>query len=243
MAARRGSVPETGDVALAACTRHLPLPEHRYHCVPQRNWRKPCDASDTLAVAQRCAFDSSGATGHDFRGPYRDERESEVAVDAFWRRIPEESIRDRAPSALRALVPHFLEEGFEAHQNRGTLVGVEDTDALIGALLRLGTGDGPGAAAARRFSDLPPDWNDYWMIGTLDADTVWQIADLFTHATLDTWAAQHGVALADEATELGYSDEHREQLLDTLLSDAREVAALFIAAAAHREAVIFRVVA
>jgi hypothetical protein len=165
-----------------------------------------------------------------------------MTVDTFWKRIPAESIRDRAPSALRALVPHFLEEGFEAEQDRGTLVGVEDTAALIGALLRLGAGDGPDAAAARRFGDLPPDWDDYWMIGTLDADMVRQIAGLFANATLDTWALRHGAALTAEATELGYYDAQSERLLDTLLGDAREVAALFIAAAADQEAVIFRAV-
>ncbi|GLW34236.1 hypothetical protein [Actinoplanes regularis] len=165
-----------------------------------------------------------------------------MTVDTFWRRTSEDSIRDRSPSELRALVPHFLEEGYEAEQERGTLVGVEDTGSLIGALLRLGAGDGPGAAAARRFSDLPPGWDDYWMIGILDADTVRQIADLFAHATLDTWASQHGAALANEAAEMGYSGEQHESVLGTLLSDAREVGALFTAAAADQEVVIFRVV-
>ncbi|GAA2486195.1 hypothetical protein GCM10010434_031820 [Winogradskya humida] len=134
------------------------------------------------------------------------------------------------------LVPHFLEE---ADQERGVLVGVEDTDALIGALLRLGSGDSPGA---RLFSDLPPDWDDYWMIGVFDAGAVRQIAGVFSHATLDAWVSQYSAALADAATGLGYSGGQRDWLLETLLSDAREVAALFIAAAAEHEAVIFRVV-
>jgi hypothetical protein len=130
------------------------------------------------------------------------------------------------------LVPHFLEEADRE-------LGVEDTAALIGALLRLGSGESPGA---RLFGDLPPDWDDYWMIGTFNAGAVRQIADVFAHATLDAWVSHYSAALADAATGLGYSGGQRDWLLKALLSAAREVAALFIAAAAEHEAVIFRVV-
>jgi hypothetical protein len=165
-----------------------------------------------------------------------------VTVEAFWRRIGHDSIRDRSLSELRALVPHFLEKGFEEEQIRGTLVGVEDTDALIGALLKMGARQGPAAPAARRFSDGPSDWNEDWMIGTFDLDAVQQIADLFAGADLDAWTSQYGDELAGEARSLGYSGDQLESILSTFLSDAREVGSLFIAAAANREYVIFRVV-
>lgn len=155
----------------------------------------------------------------------------------LWRRIPEEAIGDRAPSELRDLIPWFSDESFEVLRERGVLVGVEDTGVVIGALLRLGA----GAEAARKF-DEPPDWDDFWLIGTYRPDAVREIAEVFAGATLDAWVEEHAAALVEEAAKLGYDGGHRDAILESLLSDAKDVAALFTAAAAEREVVIHKVV-
>lgn len=67
--------------------------------------------------------------------------------------------------------------------------------------------------------------------------------DLLAAAPVDRWAAHHRTDLAEYARELGYHRPFDDDWAEQVVRDIRELAGLFRAAVAAREAVILKVVA
>lgn len=161
-----------------------------------------------------------------------------MSVDTFWKRVPVEAIRGRSPDEIYALVPSWSDDAFAGEREAGVLLGVEDTGALIDALLVAGAAGGPNEAAARAFEAGPADWDDDCAVGTFDPERVRQLARFLSAAPLEHWVRQHHAALAAAARSMGYRRPFNDEWAEQLLDDAREVAVLFEAAAAHDEAII-----
>jgi hypothetical protein len=164
-----------------------------------------------------------------------------VSVDEFWKRVPAAALGNAGPEALSDLVPYWFEGSYEADVKDGSLVGVEDTGPLLAALFRHGVTDEESAEAVALFAGLPPDWDHDWMVGTIAPDAVQRIARFLTGAPLAEWAAQARPALAAEAASLGYRRDFDDEWAALVLSDAREVAALFQAAATEGQPVINKI--
>jgi hypothetical protein len=180
-------------------------------------------------VADRCS-----RVLHQQRG------EPPVGVDTFWKRVPASTLDGADPEALSSLVPHWFDAGFDIEQREGLLVGVEDTGALIGALLRYGVSDDASNAAATYF-ESPASWDDAWMVGSIPPAAVGQISDFLAGAPLDIWAQQARSTLAAEAQRFGYQRHFDDRWAANVLDDAQEVARLFHAAAADGQAIIMTI--
>lgn len=166
-----------------------------------------------------------------------------MTVDVFWKRVPSGVVQGSGPAQLSDLVPHWFDDVFKVEQSSGMLVGTEDTGALISQLLRFGAGDGPGAAVVELFALEPSDWDDYLMVGSLSFNVTRQIAEFLSDAPLERWVQQHHAALAAEAQSMGYRRPFDEDWATQVLSDARELVALFRAAADNDEAIVVKVIA
>jgi Domain of unknown function (DUF1877) len=94
--------------------------------------------------------------------------------------------------------------------------------------------------AARAFEAGPTDWDDDSAVGTFAPDRVRQIAQLLAAAPLEQWVQQHHSSLAHAAHRMGYRRPFDDEWAAELLDDARELAAMFQAAAAHDEAIIVK---
>lgn len=166
-----------------------------------------------------------------------------MGVDYFWKRVPVETVAGSTPKDLAGLVPYWFDDDFTCQQEAQLLVGADDTGALIEALLGLGAAGTPWEPAAKAFASSPADWDDHRMVGTHDVETVVLVAEFLTAAPADTWAAQHRNDLTEYARELGYHRPFDDDWAEQVVSDVRELAALFKAAADAREAVILKIVA
>jgi hypothetical protein len=163
-----------------------------------------------------------------------------MGVDTFWKRVPGGVVADLGPRELSDLVPYWFDDRFKVEQGEGTVVGAQDTGALIFALL-LAAAAGPSErAAAGAFAQMPPDWDEHYMVGTLSTDVVRQVAALLSDAPLADWVNQHRSALADEMRSLGYQRPFDDDVAGQVLEDTQQLAALFRAAAAASEAVIIK---
>jgi hypothetical protein len=166
-----------------------------------------------------------------------------VSVDSFWKRVPAAVIAGHGPAELSDLVPYWFDDQFKVETANGTVVGAEDTGALIDVLLRAGARTDSEKAAARVFGQPPSGWNRDYMVATLATDVVRQVSSFLSDAPLERWVVEHRSALADRAQSMGYRRPFDDEWARQLLSDAQEVAALFRAAAAADEAIIMKLVA
>lgn len=166
-----------------------------------------------------------------------------MGVDYFWKRVPGETIGGATPKDLADLVPYWFDDNFARQHEARLLVGAEDTGALIEALLGLGATGTDWEAAARAFSGSPANWDDSWMVGTLNTDMVGLVAEFLTAVPVDTWAARHRTDLADYAAKLGYHRPFDDDWAKQVVSDTRELTGLFQAAATARETIILKIVA
>jgi hypothetical protein len=164
-----------------------------------------------------------------------------VSVDSFWKRAPRNAVAGSAPKSLSELVPYWFDDRFATERSAGVLVGAEDTGALIGALLRLRATDEAGRAAAEAFARRPDDWDDEWMVGTIPAGAVAEVAEFLARTPFDSLDPHEVTSLAERAAKLGYTRPFAGAWAEQVLTDAREVAALFRAAATAGEPVIVKI--
>lgn len=164
-----------------------------------------------------------------------------MSIDVFWKRVPADALRDAGPKTLSDLVPYWFDAEFDAQLGQGLLVGTEDTGSLIAALLRCGAADDASTAAADLFARSPADWDDEWMVGTFTPGAVRTIAGFLDGAPLEAWARRWRDSLAAEAKRLGYRRPFNDDWSAQVLRDARDVAALFQAAAAEAQPIIVKV--
>jgi hypothetical protein len=164
-----------------------------------------------------------------------------VSIGFAWRRVAGADIAGLAGEDLRALAPHGPAEEYFRLQEAGLIAGTEYDGVVIGALLGLGDGKSPGAEA---FVDMPGDWDDDYLIGTLGPDTVADIAATMAAAQWRAWLTEHFDGLLAGAEEAGYEDAIVDaapdgQWADHLLRCAAELTALFTAAAAAGQSIVF----
>jgi hypothetical protein len=139
------------------------------------------------------------------------------------------------------MVPYWFDEEFDAEHRAGRIVGAEDTGALLAKLIWLGASTTQQQAAASKFAGRPSNWNEDWMVGTLNVDEVSMISAFLSGAPLDRWAETYHVELATEANRLGYSRSFDEHWSAQVIRDAHKVSTLFSAAAAAENAVIVKI--
>ena len=160
-----------------------------------------------------------------------------MGVAHFWKRVPGAALLDGLrPKELSDLVPYWFDPGFPAERDRGLLMGVHNNGDLIGTLLAfgaVGTGHEPAAGVV---SGRPHDWDEEWTVGTISAADVRQVAAFLLAAPFQQWAVRHHAALAAEAESLGLDLEAAD-----VVGHAERLAALFVAAAAHDQAVVVKV--
>lgn len=166
-----------------------------------------------------------------------------MSVDSFWKRVPTGVIVGRNPRELSGLVPYWYDDEFKVERDNGTVVGAEDTGALIDVLLTAGARTDSEKAAATAFGRVPSDWDDDYLVGTLGTDVVQQVSSFLSDAPLERWVAEHRSALADGARSLGYLRPFDDAWARQVLADAQELVALFRAAALSDEAIIVKIVA
>ena len=139
------------------------------------------------------------------------------------------------------LVPYWFDPGFPAERNGGLLLGVQNTGDLIGTLLAFGAVGTGHEAAARLVTGLPGDWDEEWTVGTISVGEVRQVAGFLVDAPFDRWADRHHAALAAEAEALGFHHPFDDSWVGEVVSGAERLGALFVAAAAHDQAVITKI--
>jgi hypothetical protein len=161
-----------------------------------------------------------------------------MGVAHFWKRVPGTALVGLRPKELSDLVPYWFDPGFPAERDRGLLVGVLNIGDLIGTLLAFGAvGTGHEPAAGVVFG-RPGNWDDEWTVGTIGAADVRQVAAFLLAAPFQQWAVRHHAALAAEAESLGVELDAAD-----VVSGAERLAALFVGAAAHDQAVVMKVTA
>ena len=163
-----------------------------------------------------------------------------MSVDQFWKRMPVEELAGCGPEELSELVPYWFDDEFREQRDKGLVVGAVDTGALVAVLLRLGGAD---EGALWPVTSGPADWDDHWMVGTIDADEVGRIAAALAGAPLRQWAGSHRDDLAAAARSLGYHRPFDDGWAAQVVQDADDLTALFVAAAADGEAVVTKIVA
>ncbi|WP_436532874.1 hypothetical protein [Actinoplanes sp. HUAS TT8] len=156
-------------------------------------------------------------------------------VDVFWRRVSRDDfVMPGSMAEVRALAPHFAEDGYHEAVEAGLLVGAEAFGEMVPALVKLAAPDHP---ASRLF--WPSGWDDDLMTSMVGADDVREISDLLVGSPIEEWAERCRGALAAEF----YLPELPDEIVEIVVRDAREVADLFAAAAAAGDAIFVRVVA
>ena len=164
-----------------------------------------------------------------------------MGVAHFWKRVPGAALDGRRPRDLSDLVPYWFDPAFPAERDGGRVVGVQNTGDLIRTLLAfgaVGTGHEPVAGLV---SGLPDDWDEEWMVGTIGVREVRQVAAFLLDAPFGEWAVRHHAALAVEAESLGLQHSFDESWAAGVVSGAERLGALFVAAAAHDEAVVAKI--
>lgn len=158
-----------------------------------------------------------------------------AGVDVFWRRVSGDGfVVPGSMAEVRALAPHFAEDGYREAVEAGLLVGG-------GGFRR----NDSGAAAARcaqpsgGTAAMAVTWDEELMTSMVEADAVREISDLLGNSPLEEWAEGFRVALAAEF----YLPELPDEVVAIVARDAREVADLFADAAANGDAIFVRVVA
>jgi hypothetical protein len=166
-----------------------------------------------------------------------------VGVDNFWKRVSADAIVGREAKELSELMPYWSDDQYKADRAAGTIVGAEDTGALIDVLLASAATTDAERAAAAAFRQQPADWDDDYMVGSIDVETVRQVAALLADAPLAQWVSAHHDALARGAEDLGYRRPFDAIWAQRLLEDATELAALFHAASTNNQAVVIAIIA
>jgi hypothetical protein len=156
-------------------------------------------------------------------------------VDVFWRRVDGEGfVAPGTMAEVRALAPHFSEDGHEQAVEAGLLVRAEGFGEMVPALVRLAAPDHPASRLL-----WPSRWDDDLMTSMVRSDDVREIAELLVTSPLEEWAERCRVALAAEFDLPELPDE----IVEVVARDTREVADLFAAAAATGDAIFVRVIA
>ncbi|MEV0897069.1 hypothetical protein [Actinoplanes sp. NPDC049802] len=158
-----------------------------------------------------------------------------AGVDVFWRRVSDDGfVAPGSMAEVRALAPHFTENGYREAVEAGLLVGTEDFGEMVPALVQLAAPDHPAAGLL-----WPSTWDEELMTSMVGADDVREISDLLVDSPFEEWAERFRVALAAEF----YLPELSDDVVEMVARDAREVTELFAAAAADGDAIFVRVVA
>ncbi|MEV6842362.1 hypothetical protein [Actinoplanes sp. NPDC051411] len=155
-----------------------------------------------------------------------------MSIGFEWRRIAGADIAGLTAKELNDLVSG----GPEDELYRTGYDGV-----VVGALLGLGDGASRGAEA---FVDMPADWDDDYLVGTIGAYAVREIAAAMLAAEWRTWLTAHFDGLMAGAEEAGYEKAvvgaaPDGPWADHLLRCAGELTRFFGAAAAAEESVVF----
>ena len=164
-----------------------------------------------------------------------------MGVAHFWKRVSGRALAGRRPKEVSDLVPYWFDPGFPAERDAGLLVGVQNTGDLIGTLLAFGAVGTGHEAAAGVVTGLPGDWDEEWMVGTISVADVRQVAAFVLDAPFHQWAVRHHAALAAEAESLGFHRPFDDSWAAEVVSGAERLGALFVAAAAHDEAVVAKI--
>jgi hypothetical protein len=164
-----------------------------------------------------------------------------VSIGFAWRRVAAADIAGLTAEKLDTLVPHWPSPESSRLQEAGLLVNTGYDGAVVGALLHLGDSGSRGAEA---FVDMPADWDDDYLVGTIGAESVREIADAMRAANWRAWLTDHFEELLAGAEEAGYEKAvvgaaPEGRWADHLLLSAGDLTQLFDAAAAAGESVIF----
>jgi hypothetical protein len=164
-----------------------------------------------------------------------------VSIGFAWRRVAGADIDGLTAEQLSALVPHGPDAEFFRLREAGLIVGTEQDGVVIGALLGLGDGGSRGAEA---FVDMPADWDDDHLVGSIGADAVREIAAAMRAADWRAWLTGQFDALLAGAPEAGYEDAMDGAAptgpwADHVLLGAGELTRLFGAAAEAGDSVVF----
>lgn len=164
-----------------------------------------------------------------------------MSIGFAWRRVAGADIDGLTAKELSALVPHGPAEEYFRLREAGLIAGTEYDGVMIGALLGLGDGASAGAEA---FVDMPADWDDDYLVGTMGAHAVREIAAAMSAAPWRAWLTEHFDGLVAGAEQAGYEDAvvgatPDGQWAEHLLRCADELTRLFGAAAAAGESVVF----
>jgi hypothetical protein len=161
-----------------------------------------------------------------------------VSIGFAWRRMAAADIAGLTAEERDALMSRGTDDGL---REAGRVVGTGYDGAVIGALLGLGGGESRGAEA---FVDMPADWDDDYLVGTVGADAVREIAAAMRAADWRAWLTAHFDALVAGAEPAGYEKAVVDAApdgpwADHLLRCADELTRFFGAAAAAGESVLF----
>lgn len=158
-----------------------------------------------------------------------------AGVDVFWRRVSGDGfVAPGSMAEVRALAPHFAEDGYSEAVEAGLLVGSEDFGEMIPALVQIAAPDHPAARLV-----WPSRWDEDLMTSIIGADDVREISGLLVDSPLEEWAERFRGALAAEF----HQPELHDDVVEGVGRDVQEVADLFAAAAAAGDAIFLRVVA
>lgn len=163
-----------------------------------------------------------------------------MSVDHYWTRMPAAKLAGCDPEELTELVPYWVDDEFGEQRDAGLVVCAVNTGSLVAALLYLGGADD---GALWPVTSGPADWDDHWMVGTIDADEVGVIAAALAGVSLREWASSCRDDLAAVARSLGFGRPFDDEWAAQVVQDAEDLTALFVAAAADGEAVVAKVVA
>jgi hypothetical protein len=163
-----------------------------------------------------------------------------MGIDFFWKRVPASVIADCGPKELAGLVPYFYDSQYMVERENGTLVA-GDTGALIDVLFRAAASSAEEKAAVRAYAQAPADWDEDYMVGTLGPDLVRQMAAFLSDAPFEQWMQEHRGALIDALQEWGSPRPFDDAWAGHVLENARELAALFRAAALADETIIVQI--
>jgi hypothetical protein len=153
--------------------------------------------------------------------------------------MPVKELAGCDPQELHALVPGWFDEEFREQRDEGLVVGTADGELVTALLCLVGADEG----AVWPATSGPADWDDHWLVGTIDADEVRLIAAELAGTPLRQWAESHRDGLAAAARSLGYHLPSDDEWMKHVVQDAEYLTALFVAAAADGQAVVAKVVA
>jgi hypothetical protein len=164
-----------------------------------------------------------------------------MGVAHFWKRVPGAALNGLRPKELSDLVPYWFDPGFPGQRDAGLVVGVQNTGDLIGTLLAFGAVGTGHETAAGVVAGRPDNWDEEWMVGTISVADARRVATFLLDAPFQQWAVRHHAALSAEAESLGFHQAFDEAWAARVVSGAERLRALFVAAAAHDQAVVVKI--